>query len=71
MPVQILTAPPANAQATDMLKVEQTLVALVHVLDVIFHISTTGSSSLSRAGRAISVRPELPRPPASSPVRNR
>ncbi|BBP58560.1 polysaccharide biosynthesis/export family protein [Pseudomonas sp. St316] len=41
MPVQILTAEPANAQATDMPKVEQTL-RPQDVLNVIFHISTTG-----------------------------
>ena len=44
MPVQILTAAPANAQATDMPKVEQTL-RPQDVLDVIFHISTTGSQA--------------------------
>lgn len=41
MPVQILTAAPANAQATDMPRVEQTL-RPQDVLDVIFHISTSG-----------------------------
>ncbi|UVM52578.1 polysaccharide biosynthesis/export family protein [Pseudomonas sp. B21-015] len=44
MPVQILTAAPANAQATDMPRVEQTL-RPKDVLDVIFHISTTGSGA--------------------------
>ncbi|WP_347911866.1 polysaccharide biosynthesis/export family protein [Pseudomonas grandcourensis] len=44
MPVQILTAPPANAQATDVPKVEQTL-RPQDVLDVIFHISTSGSDA--------------------------
>ena len=44
MPVQILTAPPANAQATDVPKVEQTL-RPQDVLDVIFHISTSGSAA--------------------------
>jgi polysaccharide export outer membrane protein len=44
MPVQILTAEPANAQATDMPKVEQTL-RPKDVLDVIFHISTSGSQA--------------------------
>ncbi|SFX15139.1 polysaccharide export outer membrane protein [Pseudomonas sp. NFACC49-2] len=44
MPVQILTAAPANAQATDMPKVEKTL-RPQDVLDVIFHISTTGPQS--------------------------
>jgi polysaccharide export outer membrane protein len=44
MPVQILTASPANAQATDMPKVEQTL-RPQDVLDVIFHISTSGSDA--------------------------
>ncbi|PCR95022.1 polysaccharide biosynthesis protein [Pseudomonas sp. FW215-R2] len=44
MPVNILTAPPANAQATDMPKVEQTL-RPQDVLDVIFHISTSGSDA--------------------------
>ena len=44
MPVQILTAPPANAQATDMPKVEQTL-RPGDKLDVIFHVSTSGSSA--------------------------
>ncbi|MFJ2363231.1 polysaccharide biosynthesis/export family protein [Pseudomonas sp. NPDC087697] len=43
-PVQILTAPPANAQATDVPKVEQTL-RPGDKLDVIFHISTSGSSA--------------------------
>ena len=42
MPVNILTATPANAQATDMPKIEQTL-RPQDVLDVIFHISTSGS----------------------------
>ncbi|RON53874.1 polysaccharide biosynthesis/export family protein [Pseudomonas frederiksbergensis] len=44
IPVQILTATPANAQATDMPKVEQTL-RPQDVLDVIFHISTSGSDA--------------------------
>ncbi|WLH10973.1 polysaccharide biosynthesis/export family protein [Pseudomonas hefeiensis] len=44
MPVQILTAAPANAQATDMPRVEQTL-RPQDVLDVIFHISTSGSDA--------------------------
>ncbi|POA18286.1 polysaccharide biosynthesis protein [Pseudomonas sp. FW300-N1A1] len=44
MPVQILTAAPANAQATDMPKVEQTL-RPGDKLDVIFHVSTSGSSA--------------------------
>jgi polysaccharide export outer membrane protein len=44
MPVNILTASPANAQATDMPKVEQTL-RPQDVLDVIFHISTSGSDA--------------------------
>ena len=44
IPVQILTASPANAQATDMPKVEQTL-RPQDVLDVIFHISTSGSDA--------------------------
>ncbi|MCK1793764.1 polysaccharide biosynthesis/export family protein [Pseudomonas violetae] len=44
MPVQILTAAPANAQATDVPKVEQTL-RPQDVLDVIFHISTSGSDA--------------------------
>ena len=44
MPVNILTATPANAQATDMPKVEQTL-RPQDVLDVIFHISTSGSDA--------------------------
>lgn len=44
MPVQILTAAPANAQATDMPKVEQTL-RPGDKLDVIFHISTSGSAA--------------------------
>ncbi|WP_347905395.1 polysaccharide biosynthesis/export family protein [Pseudomonas purpurea] len=44
MPVQILTAPPANAQATDMPRVEQTL-RPGDKLDVIFHISTSGSAA--------------------------
>lgn len=44
MPVHILTAAPANAQATDMPRVEQTL-RPQDVLDVIFHISTTGSDA--------------------------
>src|SRR5471032_3424110 len=44
MPVQIMTATPANAQATDMAKVEQTL-RPQDVLDVIFHISTSGSEA--------------------------
>ncbi|SDT51240.1 polysaccharide export outer membrane protein [Pseudomonas lini] len=42
MPVQILTAEPANAQATDMPRVEQTL-RPKDVLDVIYHISTSSS----------------------------
>ena len=44
MPVNILTAAPANAQATDMPRVEQTL-RPKDVLDVIFHISTSGSDA--------------------------
>ena len=44
MPVQILTAEPANAQATDMPKVEQTL-RPKDVLDVIFHVSTSSSGA--------------------------
>ncbi|MGJ7517261.1 polysaccharide biosynthesis/export family protein [Pseudomonas baetica] len=44
MPVNILTAAPANAQATDLPKVEQTL-RPKDVLDVIFHISTSGSNA--------------------------
>ena len=44
MPVQILTAAPANAQATDMPRVEQTL-RPQDVLDVIFHIDTTSSQA--------------------------
>ncbi|WP_213936609.1 polysaccharide biosynthesis/export family protein [Pseudomonas sp. dw_612] len=44
IPVNILTAAPANAQATDMPKVEQTL-RPQDVLDVIFHISTSGSDA--------------------------
>jgi polysaccharide export outer membrane protein len=44
MPVQILTAAPANAQASDMPKVEQTL-RPQDVLDVIFHVSTSGSGA--------------------------
>ncbi|MCW8278179.1 polysaccharide biosynthesis/export family protein [Pseudomonas sp. PCH199] len=44
MPVNILTAAPANAQATDMPKVEQTL-RPKDELDVIFHISTSGSDA--------------------------
>ncbi|MGH8388080.1 MAG: polysaccharide biosynthesis/export family protein [Pseudomonas sp.] len=44
MPVNILTAEPANAQATDMPRVEQTL-RPKDVLDVIFHISTSGSDA--------------------------
>ncbi|MHC8318958.1 polysaccharide biosynthesis/export family protein [Pseudomonas sp. LB3P31] len=44
MPVQILTAAPANAQATDVPKVEQTL-RPQDVLDVIFHVSTSGSDA--------------------------
>ena len=44
MPVQILTATPGNAQATDMPRVEQTL-RPQDVLDVIFHISTSGSEA--------------------------
>lgn len=44
MPVQILTAAPADAQASDMARVEQTL-RPKDVLDVIFHISTSGSDA--------------------------
>ncbi|SEM52896.1 Polysaccharide biosynthesis/export protein [Pseudomonas sp. ok272] len=44
MPVQILTAAPANAQATDMPRVEQTL-RPGDKLDVIFHVSTSGSAA--------------------------
>lgn len=44
MPVQILTAAPANAQATDMPRVEQTL-RPGDRLDVIFHVSTSGSAA--------------------------
>lgn len=44
MPVQILTAAPADAQATDMPRVEQTL-RPQDVLDVIFRISTSGSDA--------------------------
>lgn len=43
-PVQILTAAPADAQASEVLKVEQTL-RPQDVLDVIFHISTSGSAA--------------------------
>ncbi|VVO06547.1 polysaccharide biosynthesis/export family protein [Pseudomonas fluorescens] len=43
-PVQILTAAPADAQATEVLQVEQTL-RPQDVLDVIFHISTSGSDA--------------------------
>ncbi|WP_350599653.1 polysaccharide biosynthesis/export family protein [Pseudomonas sp. 65/3-MNA-CIBAN-0223] len=44
MPVQILTAAPTNAQATDVPQVEQTL-RPQDVLDVIFHVSTSGSDA--------------------------
>ena len=43
-PVQILTAAPANAQATDIGQVEQTL-RPQDVLEVIFHIGTSGSNA--------------------------
>lgn len=44
MPVQILTAAPANAQDTELSSQEQVL-RPQDVLDVIFHISTSGSDA--------------------------
>ncbi|MHA6195185.1 polysaccharide biosynthesis/export family protein [Pseudomonas wadenswilerensis] len=44
MPVQIMTAPPANAQDTEFSSKEQVL-RPGDVLDVIFHISTSGSDA--------------------------
>ncbi|MGF6589978.1 polysaccharide biosynthesis/export family protein [Pseudomonas sp. 2835] len=44
MPVQIMTAAPANAQDTELPRSEQVL-RPQDVLDVIFHISTSGSAS--------------------------
>jgi len=44
MPVQIMTAPPANAQDTELSSKEQVL-RPGDVLDVIFHISTSGSDA--------------------------
>jgi len=44
MPVQIMTAPPANAQDAELSSKEQVL-RPQDVLDVIFHISTSGSDA--------------------------
>ncbi|MNF22007.1 Polysaccharide biosynthesis/export protein [compost metagenome] len=44
MPVQILTAEPANAQAAEFQKTEQVL-RPGDVLDVIFHVSTSGAQA--------------------------
>ncbi|MNZ39029.1 hypothetical protein D3C78_565150 [compost metagenome] len=44
MPVQIMTAPPGTAQSAELPRSEQVL-RPQDVLDVIFHVSTSGSDT--------------------------